>query len=581
MINKRLSEIFEEMADVMEILGADRFRINAYRKAARVIHDCGQDVGLLAVEGKVQELPGIGKSYAEKINEFVNLGSLQAHRDLLKKVPPGLLDLLKVPGLGPKGVAAVWKGLKVAGLSDLQAAIDDGRLEGLAGFGAKKSRSLARGIAFVKTARGRVVLGKAMLLAEGVVEQLGEAVKLEEVEVAGSVRRYCETVGDIDILAQADEGRGVCEAFVQLPGVQEVLAAVGTKASIIFATPQVSAQAIQVDLRVIAPKSMGAALQYFTGSKAHNVRLREIARKKKLKLNEYGLFKGERQIAGESEEQIYEKLGLAYVPATLREDRGEVERAQQKKLPQLVELGDIRGDLHVHSPASDGRTPIEELVDQARRCGYQYLAISDHSGSSVIANGLDAKRLLSQIKKIKTLDKSLKGFTLLAASEVDILADGSLDYADEVLGQLDFVVASVHSGLGGTREKVTKRVLRAMENPYVNCIGHPTGRMINVREAMDLDMKSVIAQAVGTGTALEVNASPLRLDLKDIHCRMAVEAGARLIINTDAHDAEGLNQMRFGVATAQRGWVEKSKVLNCQPISSIGDWVAKKRAAYS
>jgi len=577
MRNQQLSDIFNQMADIMEILGEDHFRISSYRKVARVIGDCAQDVATLAAENSLQELPGIGKASAEKINEFVHRGSITAHRDLLKKIPPSLLDLLKIPGLGPKGVTAVWKNLNVVTLADLKQAIEERTLEKLPGFGPKKAQMLARGIAFVASVSGRILFAHALALAELITGQLKQQIDIERIEFAGSLRRCCETVGDIDLLAQAKDGKAIIETFTHLPGVQEIRSAGETKGSVVFAEPNICPDIVQVDLRVVPAESIGAAWQYFTGSKYHNVRLREIAVKKKFKLNEYGLFRGPKRIAGKTETQIYKKLSLSYVPPTLREDRGEIELAQQNKLPHVVQPADIKGDLHLHSTASDGRDEIEDLVAAARQLGYRYIAITDHSQSTVIANGLDAKRLLTHVEHIKKINQSLDDFTLLASSEVDILSDGSLDYPDDILAKLDFVIASVHSGLKSTAEKNTARILTAMENPYVNCIGHPTGRMINLREPMALDIDAIIKQAVKTGTALEVSASPLRLDLNDIHIRLALQAGAKLFINTDAHDIVGLQQMRFGLATAQRGWAQKTDVLNCQPITTIRKWVKQKR----
>ena len=577
MRNKQLSDIFSEMADIMEILAEDHFRINTYRKVARVIQDCPKDVAGLAAEGQLQELPGVGKSSAEKINEFVHTGIIPAHRQLLQKIPPGLLEMLRIPGLGPKGVAAIWKGLDVTNLSELQKVVDDHSLETLPGFGAKKAQAIGDGIKFIEAAGRRILLIYADAMGELIVGQLRKIKQARRVEVAGSLRRGCETIGDIDILAQADDGTKIIDAFCKLPQVQEVLLAGDTKASVRLAEPELCPDVVQVDLRIVDADSMGAAWNYFTGSKYHNIRLREIAVKKKYKLNEYGLFRGEKRIAGKTEEEIYKKLGLAYISPALREDRGEIERAAKNELPDLVELTDVRGDLHLHSPASDGRNEIEELVEAARKLGYEYIAITDHSQSSVIAHGLDAKRLLKSIENIRKINQSQKDFTVLASAEVDILMDGSLDYPDKVLSELDFVIASVHSGLKGPEERNTRRLLRAMENPYVNCIGHPTGRMINVREPMQLDIEAIINQAARTGTALEVSASPLRLDLNDIHCRLAMEAGVKLVINTDAHDVNQLNLMRYGVVTAQRGWATKNDVLNCLTANHIKKWVQDKR----
>lgn len=581
MRNNQISDIFGQMADIMEILDEDRFRINTYRKVQRVIRDCPEDIADLAAENRLQDLPGIGKSSAGKINEFVHSGMITAHQELLKQIPPGLLDLLRVPGLGPRGITAVWKKLNVTSLDDLQRVIQDQSLEELPGFGHKKAQALARGINFIESSRGRILLSHAAALADVIVGQLRLTEGLRRIELAGSLRRCRETLGDIDLLVQgsddSDVNQKILETFTHLKGVQEILAAGATKAAIRFAQPDVCPEVVQVDLRIVPAESMGAAWNYFTGSKEHNVHLREIAIKKKLKLNEYGLFKGEKQVAGKNEPELYRKLGLEYIPPTMREDRGEIELAQKNKLPVVVQLADIRGDMHMHTPASDGRSSIEELISAAQSLGYEYIAITDHSHSSAIANGLDAERLLEHVRKIKELNKTLKNFTVLASSEVDILMDGSLDYPDEVLAELDFVMASVHSGMTGPEDKLTRRIMSAMENPYVNCIGHPTGRMINVREPMKLNMKAIIEQAHKTGTALEISAHPLRLDLCDIHIRMAVEIGAKLIINTDSHDTAGLTLMQFGVATAQRGWATKSHILNTHPIKTIRDWVSKKR----
>jgi len=579
MINSQIIGLFNEIADILEIIGADGFRINTYRKVARVIKDCPEDLADLAQEDKLNTLKGVGKTSAEKIHEFIATGQIAAHRELLTQIPEHLLDLLKIPGMGPKGVATVWKKLQVETLEDLQRVIADKSFESLPGFGAKKAQSLLKGIEFLQSAQGRIKLNHALALSEQLVGWLRQTCKFQSIELAGSLRRCCETIGDIDLLVQADtdQGEAIIKTFTEIQGCQEVLAAGKTKGSIRYHNPTICSDVVQVDLRVISEESIGAAWQYFTGSQAHNVRLREIASKKNLKLNEYGLFRGDKMLAGKTEQEIYKKLGLAYVPPTQREDRGEIELALKKKLPETIQLSDIIGDMHMHTPASDGRDPIEQMAAIAKSLGYQYINITDHSHSSAIANGLDAERLLQHIQHIRTVNESLEGITLLAGSEVDIRMDGSLDYPDDVLAQLDFVMASIHSGMKGDQKRNTARTLAAMENPYVNCISHPTGRLINQREPMDLDFKAIIDKAVATHTALEISASPYRLDLKDIHARMATEAGAKVCINTDAHDARGLYQMRFGIATAQRGWVKKSHVLNTLPLEKLQDWVKTKR----
>jgi len=578
MKNALLSEIFAQMADVMEILGEDRFRINSYRKVSRIIAELPMDVESLLESGDLAKVPGIGKSSVAKIEEFLKTGSVAAHQELLAKIPPGLLELLGIPGLGPKGVKAVYEQLKVGSIAELQAAIDSGRVAAVPGFGEKKAAVIARGIEFLRKSAGRIRLDQALEAAEVVGGTLRGFSALLRIQAAGSLRRRAETIGDVDILVASDtadsQSNKVIEVFTKAPYVREVLASGSTKGSALIET---SGGQVQVDVRVVPEKSFGAALQYFTGSKQHNVRLRETALKAKLKLNEYGLFKSRKMIAGRAEEEIYEKLGLDFVPPVLREDRGEIEAAAAGKLPKLVEFAEIRGDFHIHTADSDGKADIAEMAEAALDLGYEYICITDHSRSSAIANGLSAGELARQIRKIRKIDERIKGITILAGAEVDILADGSLDFDDELLAELDFVVASIHSGMTADRRKVTMRTLKAMDNPYVNCIGHPSGRLIGQREPMDLDIAAVIRHAAETSTALEVNANPFRLDLKDTHCRMAVEASVMLAIGTDAHSPGGLGFMGFGVATAARGWATKNDVLNTMTVSKIKRFVRNKR----
>ena len=576
MKNAVLSELFDQMADIMEILGEDRFRINSYRKVARVIGDTPIDIESLLATGQLAKLPGIGKSSLAKIEEFVKTGAITAHRQLLSKIPPTLLELLTVPGMGPKGVKAVYEQLNVTSIAELRDAIEAGSVAGLPGFGDKKAAAIARGIAFLAKSTGRIRLDQALEAAEAVSGFLQGVSGVERIRTAGSLRRWAETIGDVDILVAAKKGKGshqaggqIIQAFTNAGFVQEVLAAGPTKGSALI---QTQSTPVHIDVRVVRQASFGAAAQYFTGSKQHNVRLREIAIKAKLKLNEYGLFKADRMVAGPVEEEIYQKLGLDYVQPLLREDRGEVEAAKSHSLPELIQPEDIKGDFHVHTNASDGDCDISELAEAAKGLGYKYICITDHSRSSAIANGLSAKRLAQQVQQIRKVNQKLKGITILAGTEVDILANGSLDFDDRLLAELDFVIASIHSGLASSRERVTTRTLKAMDNPYVNCIGHPTGRLIGQREAMDIDMAAVIEHAAQTHTALEVNANPWRLDLKDIHCRMAIEAGIKLAIGTDAHSVAGLGLMGFGLATAARGWATKADVLNTFSPAKIKNW---------
>jgi len=574
MKNALLSEVFDQMADIMEILGEDKFRINTYRKVARLIGDMPTDVETMLADGRLAKTPGIGKSSLAKIEQFVKTGTIAAHQELLKKIPPTLLELLTIPGMGPKGAKAVYEKLNVTDIADLKKALEDGSVAGLPGFGEKKAAVIARGIEFLERSTGRIRLDQALEASDMVCEFLQHKSGIEKLQPAGSLRRRAETIGDVDILVAGKRGKQIIEAFTGAGFVQEVLASGPTKGSAIVQTETVP---VHVDVRVVPRESFGAAAQYFTGSKQHNVRLREIAVKAKWKLNEYGLFKGDKMIAGPVEEEVYQKLGLDYIVPVLREDRGEVEAAKSHSLPELIEFEDIKGDFHVHTDASDGNCGASELAKAARDLGYKFICVTDHSKSSAIANGLSAKRLADQIQEIHKLNEKLKGITVLAGTEVDILADSSLDFDDKLLADLDFVIASIHSGLGGPREKVTTRTLKAMDNPYVNCIAHPTARLIGQREPMDIDMTAVIKHAAQTHTALEINAHPYRLDLKDVHCKMAIEAGVKLAIGTDAHSIGGLGLMAFGVATAARGWVTKADVLNTLSPAKIKNWVKAKR----
>lgn len=572
MKQKELADIFSQIADLLEIKGESSFRVNSYRRTARLMKDLTQDVESLAREGKLEDLEGVGKSTAEKIAEYLSTGKMSLHQELLSEMPAGLPALLNIPGLGPKKIAHAWKELGVTCLDDLKRVIENGQLASLKGMGEKSVKQIAEGIEFAAKSAGRTPLGLARELADELVAALRGVKGVRRVETAGSLRRGCETIGDLDLLCEGDDGAAIIQAFTKLPQVTRVLASGDTKGSVLV--PRRDCIEIQVDCRVVPTESFGAALQYFTGSKEHNIRLRERAVKKKWKLNEWGLFDGDKRLAGADEEGIYRKFGLPWIPPEQREDRGEFER---DALEPLIELSDIRGDLHMHTNASDGVDDAETMARAAAALGYEYIAITDHSKSSAIANGLSIDRMWRQIEKIRELNGRLKTITVLVGCECDILADGELDYPDKLLAACDFVVASVHAAQRQDRAKVTARVLRAMDNPHVTLLGHPTGRLINRREPMDLDMEAVIAKAVETHTALELNASWQRLDLKDIHLRMARDAGAKLCIDTDAHATVQLEQMKLGIITARRGWLRKGDVLNTLPLPSLRKWIAKKR----
>lgn len=572
MKSRELYAIFEQMADLMEIQGEQSFRVNSYRRAARTMKELTADIDELAKSGGIVDLPGIGKGMAGKIEEYLASGKIAAHQELLQAVPPGLPALLEVPGLGPKKVALAWKELGVVDATTLKAAIDSGKLAKLKGLGEKSVQQISEGLSFSEKSTGRTPLGLAMPLAEELVTAMRAIKGVRRAEYCGSLRRGAETIGDVDILCESDDGAAVVKAFTSLPQAKKVLASGTTKGSILV--ERRDGVEVQADCRVVPKASFGAALQYFTGSKEHNVRLREMAVKRKWKLNEWGLFEGDKPLAGENETDIYKKLGLPFIPPEQREDRGEFE---PDALTALITLDDIRGDLHMHTDASDGTCDARTMATAAQERGYEYIAVTDHSKSSAIANGLSIDRMWKQIERIRELNKSLKAITVLVGCECDILSDGKLDYPDQVLAACDFVVASVHSALRQDRKKITSRVLKAMENPFVTLLGHPTGRLINKREAMDLDMSAVIAKAVETGTALELNAAWQRLDLCDLHVRQARDAGVMLCIDTDSHSTAQLEQMRFGILTARRGWLRKQDVLNTRPLPDLRKWIQKKR----
>ncbi len=572
MKNQEIAAIFREMADLLEISGENAFRVNSYRNASRVIDDLPEDVEALLNQGSLAEIPGIGERTQQKIAEYIRTGKIAAHAELRAKVPPKLPELLRIPGMGPKTVMHAWKQLGVEDIEGLTKAIGSNKIAELPGMGPKKIENIKKGIEFLARSAGRIPLGMALHPAQEIVQHLRKMTGVKRAEAAGSFRRWTETIGDIDIVVEADNGEQILSQFTKLNSVKEVLALGETKASVRIVND------IQVDIRVVPGESFGAAWMYFTGSKPHNIHLRDMAIQKKWKLNEYGLYAGTKQIAGETEESVYKKLGIPWIPPELREDRGEIEQADH--LPALLDLKDIKGDMHMHTNASDGQNTLEEMVEACIRMGYKYMCISDHSQSSKVANGLDPKRMAEQIKQVrKAAERYKNDIIVLVGSEVDILADGRLDYEDAILKELDFTVASVHSGLNQAAEKMTDRVLRAMDNPYIRSIGHLTGRLIGEREPSHVDVLKVLAHAAETGTWMELNASWLRLDLNDIHCRQAKEAGAKLVISTDSHTPTQLQQMEFGVHTARRGWIEAKDVVNTLPADTMVELLHKPKAA--
>ncbi len=580
MINEQVAALFERIADLMEIDGADRFRINSYRRAARVIEDASENLNKLAEEGRLTGLPGVGKGTAERIQQYLDTGSIDVLDELEAKLPEGLPKLLEIQSMGPKKVAAVHQKLGITSVEDLKKAINSGELAKLSGFGATSVKKIAEGIEFLQRSGERTPLGIALPIAEQVMKHVKAMKSVGRVEVAGSIRRGRETTGDVDILCETDEGPAVTEAFTQLNGVKRVLAKGDTKGSITVDLGK--NRELQIDLRAVPTESFGAALQYFTGSKEHNVRVREIAVKKKWRLSEYGLFdENDEQLAGKTEEEIYKKLKLPWIPPEQREDRGEFESGYSAD--DLVALDDIRGDLHMHTKASDGKNTIEEMALAAKKLSYSYIAICDHSKSSAIANGLSIDRMKKHIEEIRVVDENIKGIRVLVGTECDILPDGTVDYPDAILADCDCVVASVHSAMGSTsraRGKLnpTERTIAAMENPYVSIIGHPTGRLLGSRPPMDIDIDAVVEAAARTNTILECNASWQRLDLKDVHIRQALEAGVTLAINTDTHSTEGFRSMHYGVRTARRGGAKKDDVVNTLAPGKLIKRLIAKRA---
>lgn len=582
--NAALSAIFDEMAKALELLGANPFRVNAHAKVARLLDGMGRDIGEIAHDLKaLQAIDGIGEGSAKKIKEYAETGRVEEHEELLAKIPSGLLSVMEIPGLGPKTVKLMWEQAGVTDIATLKSALESGEIEKLPRMGKKTVENIREAIEFSESSAGRVRIGQAMPVAERIVALLQKVDPKAEIAYAGSLRRGKETIGDVDILAASPNHEKLAEAFRTMDDVTKILASGETKISLRLNT------GLQVDLRMIDPSCFGAALLYFTGSKEHNVILRERAIKRGYRLNEYGLFpeddsddadktppqkRGVKPAAAKTEESIYKKLDLSWIPPEMREDRGEL---NLDAIPDLIEVDDIRAELHAHTVASDGRLSIDELAAEAKRRGFHTIAVTDHSKSSVQANGLSVERLREHIAAVREANERTKGITILAGSEVDILADGRLDYDDDLLAELDIVVASPHVALKQEPKKATERLLAAIRHPLVHMLGHPTGRLVNAREGLSPDMQALIDASVEHDTALEINANDHRLDLRDYHVRMAVEAGAKIAINTDAHAADHFDLLRYGVLTARRGWLSAEQCINTWTSARLQKWLKSKR----
>jgi DNA polymerase (family 10) len=566
MKNKELADLFEKMADILEFKDENPFKISAYRKASRIMGDLTQDIEEISEQGKLKNIPGIGEGMAQKIVEYLKTGKISKFEEVRKGVSDELIAIMDIPGMGPKTLSMLHKEKGISNLSQLEKALGDGSLMGLFGIGEKKIENIKRGIQLLRQSKGRMNLGMAFPVAKRIVETLRQKTGSKKIEWAGSLRRMRENIGDIDILATGPDKGKIVRAFTHLPEVKEVLASGETKASVIVE------EGTQIDLRVVEEDSYGAALQYFTGSKGHNIHLRGIAKAKGIKINEYGVFKGEKKIGGKEEKDVYRVLGMDWIDPELREDRGEIEAAQKGRLPKLVQESEIKGDLHVHSKWSDGVFSIEEIAKASQKRGYQYVAICDHSKSLKIAHGLDESRLTKQIEEIDRLNERLKGFQILKGTEVDILTEGKLDLSEKILEKLDIVVGAVHSSFKQDKGKMTKRIIRALENPYIHILAHPTGRLLGARDPYEVEIEEVMEAAKKYGKALEINAYFERLDLVDIHCRKAKGMEIRVGIGTDAHHLDQMWMISLGVAVARRGWLETKDVLNTLPLKEILKW---------
>ena len=563
MKNQLVAQIFRDVAKILEIKGANRFRIRAYERAAQNIGSLSENIEDFVKKDTLREIPGIGTDLERKIKEIVETDKLKFFGQLKKTIPEGLLKLLNIPSVGPKTAKLLYEKLKIKNIADLEKAIKQNKLIGLFGIKEKTIENISRGIELLKRVKARMPLPIAVQTAQEFISALKKLPEVKKISPAGSLRRQKETVRDIDILMISHKPSKVMDRFTGLEPVKEVLAKGETKSSLR------TRDDIQVDCRVVEPKSFGAALLYFTGSKNFNIHLRKMAQAKGLKINEYGVFKNDKYIAGETEEEIFKLLGMPYVEPELREDAGEIELAIKNRLPKLIELQDVKGDLHVHSTYSDGGNSILEIVQAAEKRGYSYIAITDHSQSLKVAGGLSIADLKKKKQEIDKINKGLNDFKVLYGAEVEIDSQGKIDYKDEILREFDVVVAAIHSGFRQSKEQLTRRIIKACENKYVHIIAHPTGRLWGVRDAYEIDFERILKVAKETHTYLEINAFGQRLDLNDLNSRRAKEFGVKLAISSDAHSIEQLGAMRLGISVARRGWLTSDDVINTLALDGL------------
>lgn len=572
--NARIADILDEVGDLLEISGENFFRVRAYHNAARAVRDLSTSLAVIDADPDrgLSDIPGIGKDLSKKIKTILDTGDLPLRIDLESHIPVGLMDVMKVAGLGPRKAHALFLELGVKDLESLGAAARSGKIKNVKGFGPRTEQNILEGIYTVKGMGNRIMWASAERLEQQVMDYMRELDCIKVIEPAGSFRRLVESVGDLDLLVVCDDAEAVAERFVSHPNVARLIARGPTKTSVVMGRDN------QVDIRMVPGESFGAAWQYFTGSQAHGVAVRSMALRKGMKLNEYGVWRGDERVAGASEEDVYGLLGMEWIPPELRENRGEIRAALDGKLPRLLEEGDIRGDLHIHTTATDGHDTVETMVAEAKKMGYLYLAITDHTKRLKMVGGLDEEALLEHWQEVERVGRGAEGIHVLKGVEVDIMRDGTLDIADEVLARADWVIASVHYEMDLPRAEMTRRIVRAIENPHVDALGHATGRKINERPPYNVNMDDVMSAAVRTGTALELNANPSRLDIDDHWCRIAREHGVKVAVSTDAHSAKEMGLMRYGINQARRGWLEKDDVLNTMTHRSLMAHLLSARA---